>query len=471
MSLPALRHALLAFATVLLAACGGSVDRKDPTATLTAPLNGAMGITGTLVLSADASDNESVQRVEFQIDGVGIGEVETPPYTVNLDTTAFTAGQHIVRARSRDEVRRHSPWSTATVQFAGAASVPAGFEKDEAFVGGLADATAFAQAADGRFFVAQQTGELRVVDAAGNLLAAPFVQLGVDATNERGLIGVALHPDFASNGFVYVHYTTPSGGTHNRISRFTANGNVALAGSEEVLVDLPRLSSATNHNGGALHFGPDGKLYVGVGDNADGANAKDLASPLGKLLRFNDDGSIPDDNPFAGTQSGLARAVWALGLRNPFTFAFEPGGTRLFINDVGENTWEEIDIGAAGANYGWPDSEGPVDVDGVTGPHFVYGHAPSNPPGVGPGGFFVGTAIAGGAFYPASGGNFPPEYAGNYFFADFGARFIARLDPANDDAAYVFANVADQPVDLLVGIDGALYVLTRSGVTRIAVPT
>jgi glucose/arabinose dehydrogenase len=466
-----LRHGLLAFAAALLAACGGSVDREDPTATLTAPLNGAMGITGTLLVSADASDNDRVQRVEFEIDGVGIGEVETTPYTVSLDSGAYAPGQHIVRARSRDEVRRHSPWSTATVQFTNARSVSAGFEKDEAFVTGLAGATAFAQAADGRFFIAQQTGELRVVDAQRNLLAAPFVQLGVDANGERGLIGVALHPDFASNGFVYVHYTTPQGGTHNRISRFTANGNVALAGSEQVLVELPPLSSATNHNGGGLHFGPDGMLYVGVGDNANGDNAKDLASPLGKLLRFNDDGSIPDDNPFAGTQSGLARAVWAFGLRNPFSFAFEPGGTRLYINDVGEKSWEEIDIGAAGANYGWPDNEGPVDADGITAPRFAYPHTASNPPGVGPGGFFVGTAIAGGAFYPASGGSFPPEYAGNYFFADFGARFIARLDPANDDAAYAFASVADQPVDLLVGIDGALYVLTRGAVTRIALPS
>ena len=466
-----LRNGLFAVAALLLAACGGSADREDPTATLTAPLNGALGITGTLVVAAEAADNDSVQRVEFQIDGVGIGEVETPPYTVNLDSGAFVAGQHIVRARSRDEVRRHSPWSTATVQFASARSVPAGFEKDEAFVTGLANATAFAQAADGRLFIAQQTGELRVVDADGNLLAAPFVQLGVDANGERGLIGVALHPDFASNGFVYVHYTTPAGGTHNRISRFSANGNVALAGSEQVLVELPALSSATNHNGGGLHFGADGKLYVGVGDNANGANARDLSSPLGKLLRFNDDGSVPDDNPNALTQSGLARAVWASGLRNPFSFAFEPGGTRLYINDVGEKSWEEVDIGAAGADYGWPDSEGPVDADGITGPRFTYAHAPSNPAGTGLGGFFVGTAITGAAFYPASGGNFPPEYAGNYFFADFGARFIGRLDPANDDAAYAFASVADQPVDLLIGIDGALYVLTRSGVTRIAVPT
>jgi glucose/arabinose dehydrogenase len=465
-----LRHGLLALAAALLAACGGSVDREDPTATLTAPLNGASGLSGPLTLSADASDNERVAGVEFQIDGVGLGDVTAPPYTLGLDTGAFVAGQHILRTRARDEGRRHSPWSSATVSFASARSVPAGFEKNEAFVTGVTNATAFAQAPDGRLFIAQQTGELRLANADGSLLAAPLLRLVVDANGERGLIGVALHPDFASNGFVYLHYTTPAGGTHNRISRFTVSGD-GVSGSEQVLVELPVLSSATNHNGGALHFGADGKLYVGVGDNANGANAKDLSSPFGKLLRFNDDGSIPEDNPNARTQSGLAGAVWAAGLRNPFSFAFEPGGGRLYINDVGENAWEEVDIGAAGANYGWPDSEGPTSADGITAPRFAYPHQPSNPPGVGPGGFFVGTAITGGAFYPASGGNFPAEYARNYFFADFGARFIARLDPANDDAAYAFASVTDMPVDLLVGSDGALYVLTRSGVTRIAVPS
>ena len=452
-----------------LAACGGSVDREDPKATLTAPLNGASGLTGALVISADASDNVSVQRVEFQVDGVEVARVEAPPYTATFDTGVLTAGQHVVRVRARDDVKRFSPWSSATVQVGGTRSAPAGFEKNEAWISGISNATAFAQASDGRLFVAQQTGELRVVKNE-QLLDAPFVQLTVDASGERGLIGVALHPDFASNGFVYVHYTTTQGGTHNRISRFTANGDVATPGSEQVLVDLPLLSSATNHNGGALHFGPDGKLYVGVGDNADPGLAKDLGSPFGKLLRFNDDGSIPDDNPFASRQSALARAVWAYGLRNPFTFAFNPDNGRLFIDDVGENAWEEIDEGVAGANYGWPDSEGPGVTSGITPPLFAYAHAPSNPPGLGPGGFFVGQAIAGGAFYPASGGNFPDNVRGNYFFADFVARFVGRLDLGNDNAAYAFATLADQPVDLLVGSDGALYALTRSAITRIRIP-
>ena len=181
----------------------------------------------------------------------------------------------------------------------------------------------------------------------------------VDSAGERGLIGIALHPDFATNGFVYIYSTRIDGGSHNRISRFTAAGDVAAAGSEIALVDLPNLSGATNHNGGGMHFGSDGKLYVGVGENANSAQAQNLATPFGKLLRFNDDGTIPTDNPFYATQSGLARAIWASGLRNPFTFAVQPGTGRIHINDVGQDTWEEINLGVAGANYGWPTSEGP----------------------------------------------------------------------------------------------------------------
>ena len=122
---------------------------------------------------------------------------------------------------------------------------------------------------------------------------------------------------------------------HNRISRFTANGDVAVAGSEVVILELDNLSSATNHNGGALAFGPDGKLYAVVGDNATGSNAQSMNNLLGKVLRLNKDGSIPADNPFFSSTTGRNRAIWALGLRNPFTFAFNPTGAELYVNDVG----------------------------------------------------------------------------------------------------------------------------------------
>src|SRR6185369_6176783 len=161
-----------------------------------------------------------------------------------------------------------------------------------------------------------------------------------------------------SNQLVYVYYTATTPAVHNRISRFIAVGDVAMTGSETIVMDLNNLSTATNHNGGALHFRLDGSLYVAVGDNANGNNAQSLSTRLGKMLRISSNGSIPTDNPFFTQATGDNRAIWALGLRNPFTFSFQPGAGRMFINDVGENTWEEINDGLRGSNYGWPNCEG-----------------------------------------------------------------------------------------------------------------
>ena len=176
---------------------------------------------------------------------------------------------------------------------------------------------------------------------------------------ERGLLGVALHPNFPSNGYVYLYHTVPGTPAHNRVTRFTADGDVALSGSAVPILDLDNLRNARNHNGGAIHFGKDGKLYVAVGENAQPANAQSLANRLGKMLRLNADGTIPPDNPstfplIAGATTGANRSIWAVGLRNPFTFAFQPHSGAMLINEVGAATFEEINAGAAGANYGWP---------------------------------------------------------------------------------------------------------------------
>lgn len=471
------RTKLLTAALVLLAACGGGGssgrDSTAPTVTLTSPVNLSAGLGGAVLLSATAGDNVGVASVEFQIDGVTVFTDPTAPYDGAFATSAFPAGQHIVRARARDAEGNVSAWSQATISIGGSKAAPDGFTPNGGFVTGLNNATAFAQASDGRLFIAEQSGAVRIFKN-GVLLAQPFVQLsGVDSINERGLIGIALDPNFTgANPFVYVHYTTTLGGTHNRVTRWNAQGDVAVANSEFPILELPALG-ATNHNGGAIHFGIDGKLYVGVGDNGIGAQAQDLASPFGKLLRINPDGSIPLDNPFFSTP-GADRRIWASGLRNPFTFAVQPGTGRIHINDVGELTWEEINLGAATANYGWPSSEGPDNVGGsITGPLFAYNHDPAVPPGSGPGGFFTGLSIAGGAFYPAAGtlaSGFPAAFRGNYYFADFVRGFIGRIDLANDNAAYAFGSVSGNPVDLLVATDGALLVLTRSGVTRFSVP-
>jgi glucose/arabinose dehydrogenase len=229
---------------------------------------------------------------------------------------------------------------------------------------------------------------------------------------------------------------------------------VASPGSETVILDLNNLSSASNHNGGSIHFGQDGKLYAGVGENANSANAQTLTNLLGKVLRLNADGSIPTDNPFYNSAMGVNRAIWALGLRNPFTFAVQPGTGRIFIDDVGENTWEEINDGVAGANYGWSNCEGACS---PTNPSFrdpIYQYSHAN-----------GCAITGGTFYNPATAQFPSEYTGVYFFADLCGGWIQLLDPANNNQVSPFATGLVNPVDLKVGADGSLYYLDRGAGT------
>ena len=330
---------------------------------------------------------------------------------------------------------------------ANAATLPPGFTETQ--ISGLPNPTAMEIAPDGRIFVCLQSGSLRVIKN-GTLLATPFVTLNVDPNGERGLLGIAFDPNFASNNFLYLYYTVATTPRHNRVSRFTANGDVVVPGSETIIWELDNLTTATNHNGGAIHFGPDGKLYIAVGENATRANAQTLSNMLGKVLRINSNGSIPADNPFFNTAVGNNRSIWALGLRNPFTFAFQPGTGRLFINDVGESTWEEINDGIAGSNYGWPNTEGPTSNPAFRSPLFSYGHGSSAT---------TGCAIAGGAFYNPTTVQFPDGFIGKYFFADLCSGWIRVFDPATGTASG-FATSVGQPVDLKVASDGSLYYLS-----------
>jgi glucose/arabinose dehydrogenase len=330
--------------------------------------------------------------------------------------------------------------------------LPSGFV-ESVVAGTLSNPTSMTLAPDGRFFVTEQGGDLEIIKN-GQKLGSPFVHVSVNSSGERGLLGVALDPDFATNQFVYVYYTTSAAPIHNRVSRFTANGDTAVPGSEQILFELNNLSSATNHNGGALHFGADGKLYVAVGDNANASNAQTLTNLLGKMLRLNKDGTIPTDNPFFNQATGQNRAIWTLGLRNPFTFAFQPGSGRMFINDVGQSAWEEINDGIAGSNYGWPDTEGETSDQRYRSPLFAYGH--NGDPNT------TGCAITGGAFYDPATPQFPADYVGDYFFADFCGDWIRRYDPATDTAVAFASDDAGGVVDLDVGPDGRLYYLARN---------
>jgi glucose/arabinose dehydrogenase len=349
-------------------------------------------------------------------------------------------------------------WLASTLAIGSAASgatLPSGFAETR-IATGLASPTAMSFAPDGRLFVCEQGGRLRVIKN-GALLAQPFVTLSVNSSGERGLLGVAFDPDFANNGFVYVYYTTAASPIHNRVSRFTAsasNPDLAAAGTEVQLLNLPNLSSATNHNGGAIHFGTDGKLYISVGDNATSANSQVLTTTLGKFLRINADGSMPSDNPFVSQTSGINQAIWARGLRNPFNFAVDRTTGRIHLNDVGENAWEEVNHAIAGANFGWPQTEGPNPPGsaGVRYPIHTYENAGS-----------TNCAITGAAFYRPVTMNFPAEYAGRYFFGDFCGGFIRMLSPPGYATSAGFATGISSLVDIQVAPDGSLYYLARGG--------
>jgi glucose/arabinose dehydrogenase len=241
------------------------------------------------------------------------------------------------------------------------------------------------------------------------------------------------------------------------------------------IFELDDLGVSTKHNGGHIHFGNDGKLYIPVDDNkrdrdpVEPIDTLKLNNLFGKVLRINADGSIPMNNPFYGVTNGNNRAIYARGFRNPFSFAVEPApGNRIYINDVGEQTWEEINRLKRGGNFGWPRYEGFEGGARFEKPIFAYkhDHLPNTPPST------SGCAITGGTFYyPPAGASKPflDMYEGDYFFADFCNGWIRRLD-ADGEGVRGFARNASSPVDLKVGPDGSLYYLEQSGSVKVIRP-
>jgi glucose/arabinose dehydrogenase len=341
------------------------------------------------------------------------------------------------------------------------AVLPSGFQRTT-IASALNEPVVLEFTPDGRLFIGERGGRVLVYQG-GAVLGTPLIQIpGVETTGgERGLVGMAVDPDFASNGWLYVYYTTSE--PRNRVGRFTVVGNVANPTSEVLVWENPDLA-ADYHHGGAIEFGPDGRLYIATGDQFNSDNAQNLSNQHGKMLRLEPDGQIPADNPFVGLP-GADEAIWAYGLRNPFRFTFDPLDGTLWIGNVGGNnsdSWEEIDRGVAGANYGWPDQEGPEcfisNCAGITFPDFSYQHDdPDYWAGQNQGSISLGPVYRAGAF--------PAEYQGNLFFGDYANGFIRRL--VIDGGGTVVGDVLfdSSPdggtiVDLEVGPDGALYTVT-----------
>ncbi|OLB79789.1 MAG: hypothetical protein AUI14_09205, partial [Actinobacteria bacterium 13_2_20CM_2_71_6] len=283
---------------------------------------------------------------------------------------------------------------------------------------------------DGRMLVTTKPGQLYAYSKTGvrtlALDASGFTCAGQPGQDERGMLSVAVDPAFATNNFIYVYYSSSaSGSCLSRVSRFTLDvaSHVATT-SEKVL--LNGIQGDGFHNAGDLVFGKDGLLYVAVGDGhclegCDPSNqaAQDLKNLNGKILRIAKDGTIPAGNPFSGTgtarcntapiSSGKCQEIYAYGFRNPFRIAADPNasGTRIFVDDVGQNTTEEVDQLAAGANFGWPKCEGSCGTAGLTNPVFQYSDTTGG----------TRAAITGGAFVPNNA--WDSAYNGSYLFSDY----------------------------------------------------
>jgi glucose/arabinose dehydrogenase len=344
------------------------------------------------------------------------------------------------------------------------AGTPAAGFSDTLVVGGLTAPTAIAFLPDGRLLVTEKAGALKLVSGG---VTTTLATLPVCTAFELGLLGIALDPEFTANGWIYLYRTAPLGGCgpqENQVSRVT------LASDDTVdLGSLVRIFGGIGaflaHNGGVLRLGADGTLYVGVGDSGDQTRAQNPLLLEGKVLRLARDGSVPPDNPFVG-QAGVRGEIFALGLRNPFRFDFDPITGALWACDVGAVTMEEIDIVAAGANYAWPRCEGTLPdgchLPGDTPPIFAYPHT---------GPTSLGMAILGGTF----GGSAFGPLAGQFIFTDIVTNVVFRARPraARDGIVgrpVAIGSDAGLAVDFVRGPDGAVYYVSfaRGEVRRLA---
>jgi glucose/arabinose dehydrogenase len=340
-----------------------------------------------------------------------------------------------------------------------AQEVPSGFTAIT-LATNLNAATALTVAPDGRIFIAEQTGRLMVWQNGG-LLETPALSLKVTDFWERGLIGLALHPEFPRTPHVFVLYVVDQPFVHHVLSRFELRGNVADPASEMVLLrgdDQGTMGGfqPAGHQGGPLAFGADGKLYVSVGEQTASAPSQRLDTLIGKILRLNPDGSIPEDNPFYHRTTGKYRAIYAIGVRNAFGLALQPETGRMFFTDVGGTAFDEVNELHAGANYGWPQAEGPSTQPDTVNPLYAY------PP-------VVGRSIVGGVFYPrspAGASAFPERWRGQFFFADFMNHWVKALDPESPAKVVTFARGFNGPVALEIDTEGALLVLNRGAIWR-----
>jgi aldose sugar dehydrogenase len=338
---------------------------------------------------------------------------------------------------------------------------------------GLSAPTDFRFLPDGRILFAEKGGAIKATNRDGQLQNTPLITLPSSTVWARGVNGIEVDPDYEENGYIYVSYIRSD--NYQRLSRLTVTDPAAevltVDPDSEVVLVQGTDPAGNDHHGGGLSFGPDGKLYWSLGDNVccsvvDGSNSQNLSNMYGKVLRLNPDGSAPDDNPFYDGDGPNYDAIYATGFRNPFRLAFTPDG-KLLVGDVGQAKWEEVNLVTAGANYGWPNAEGPCDGIGTNtcatpssyaNPIYAYRHAS--------GGSSI-TAVMGYDGLSANGQK-------TVLIADFNQGWVKKLTFNADYSALIGETTFDVAASgatskLAQGPDGSIYQLTYDGkLTRIA---
>ena len=321
--------------------------------------------------------------------------------------------------------------------------LPVGFAKVQ-LATGLKNPTAIAFAPNGDIYIAQQKGAI-LLYRGGAVQATPVITIPADSGTETGILGLALDPNFSTNGYMYVGYTTVD--LHSQLSRFTVTGGGTTSSlASEVVYWRGNQLQIFHHAINDVHIGPDGKLWFSVGDNDPSiTNATVLTNGYGKIHRLNLDGTVPADNPFVNVP-GAVPSIYAYGLRNPFRFTFLPNGQAM-SEDTGSSYWEELDKIQRGGNYGWDFYEGNCFSCGYINPVYAYGHLPTD-----------GAASAIAAY---TGNVFPSTYANTVFFGDYNRHDIeaVKFDPTytTEVSDTVFDSSVGTIADLQEGPDGNLY--------------
>ncbi len=441
--------------SVLMAGC---LPETAPTTVIEIPLIGPTVSTVTVVTDTenpaqpevDPSATSTSAEVDTQEGTDTVDEAQTP-----TDTPGPTSTSGPTSTNTPGPTATSGPTSTPAPTSTPLPTGPS--EVYETFASGFTHAVAIDFLPDGRMLVTEKDGRVLIVNG-GQVSTTPVLTISAESDNECGLLGIAVDPSFATNRYVWIYYSTPDPNKGNQIVRFTLNND--KASDVQVAKHFPRLGGVCGHNGGNLHFGPDGKLYVSIGDNEDPSNAQQLGdNHAGKIHRFDPTVplGIPPDNPISGS------SIYAYGFRNPFDFTFDPQSGSIWATENGTYCDDEINRVVPGGNYGWRPEANNACENSKVGDDYPYFRPIIN--------FDSSQAPTGIMFYT---GNLFPQWVDRMFFCSFTNKWIRLIDLDSGRLGAIGMYRIPNDVDvyrcetsIMTGPDGAIYFTDPTSINRI----